>query len=341
MSGSGGSSRRGFFKRLGAFLAVAAFESKRATAKGLLSRRPNKRRRSYEGIVALAKDKSYSRKSPDKSRSVVLKMLNDSLLKITGKDTQKDAWSLVAKKGEVIGIKLNCIAAPNLSPMKELVGAVVEGLKSCGVKENDIIVFDRSAREIERGGFEINSSGLGVRYMGTDTLSRPYASKLELSGSIGSLFSNILVKKCDALINIGVLKDHSLSGVGAGMKNFYGVIHNPNKYHDSNCNPYIADLCNHRFIRDKLRLTVIDASTCQYDGGPGYDPSNTVEYNSILTGFDPVAVDRIAHYTINEKRKENGLKSLEDDKRPPLFIDTAGKLGLGQGDPTKIKLIKL
>ena len=40
----------------------------------------------------------------------------------------------------------------------------------------------------------------------------------------------------------GVVKDHDLAGVSAGLKNWYGVIHNPNKYHDSCCDPYVADV---------------------------------------------------------------------------------------------------
>ena len=39
-----------------------------------------------------------------------------------------------------------------------------------------------------------------------------------------------------------VLKDHDLAGVSLAMKNWYGVVHNPNKLHDDDCDPFVADL---------------------------------------------------------------------------------------------------
>jgi hypothetical protein len=77
-----------------------------------------------------------------------------------------------------------------------------------------------------------------------------------------------LTVACSALISFGVVKDHDLSGVSAGIKNWYGVIHNPNKYHGSNCNPYLADVVRHPFIASKLRLTLLDGVEGQCQGGP-------------------------------------------------------------------------
>jgi hypothetical protein len=45
------------------------------------------------------------------------------------------------------------------------------------------------------------------------------------------------------------------------LKNMYGVIHNPNKYHPNGCNPYIADLNMLPEIRTRMRLTICDATT--------------------------------------------------------------------------------
>ena len=66
-----------------------------------------------------------------------------------------------------------------------------------------------------------------------------------------------------ALINVGVLKDHNLSGVSVGLKNWYGAIHNPNKHHEDSCTPYIPLLAAFSLIRKKLRLTIIDGSVAQ------------------------------------------------------------------------------
>ena len=290
----------------------------------------------------MATDKGYSKKSEVSSRyNSAKRMLDRAILNLTSLNDSGKAWGTIVDSSDVVGLKLNCAASPNLSPSVELIRAVVEGLKSAGVKENNVIIWDRSERELVRGGFKINSSSNGVRVMGVDSFDPPFQDELEYSGSVGSLFATVIANVCTAIINIGVLKDHSLSGVCAGMKNFYGAIHNPNKYHDSNCNPYVADLCNHKYIKGKLRLTVIDAIICQSDGGPGYDPRHSTDYNSIIAGFDMVAVDRVSHDLIEKERKKAGLTTLAMDKRDPAFINTASKLGLGEGDISKINIIRV
>ena len=95
----------------------------------------------------------------------------------------------------------------------------------------------------------------------------PVEGEIESSGRIGSCFSRIVAEQVDALICVPVLKDHSLAGVSLGMKNYYGAIHNPNKYHDDHCDPFIVDVVSHRFIRSKWRLTVCDATRAQCHAG--------------------------------------------------------------------------
>jgi len=334
-------SRRGFFKKfLLSVLTFSLFKPSKLFALKLFSGKSNGDIRG-RGIVISAKNKNYSKKTSVENRHKTVKELFDkSLLKLTGEKSTELAWRSIIKKDDIVGLKLNCLAAPELSPSPELVDAIVQGLKTV-IGENNIIIWERSDRELIRAGFKINRSGSGVRCFGTDSLRKPFESKIQMSGSIGSLFSNIIVKNCTAIINVGVLKDHYLSGVGAGMKNFYGVIHNPNKYHDNNCDPYIADICNHTYVKDKLRLTVIDGLLCQWEGGPAYSPSDSQEFNSIITGFDPVAIDRVAYDIIDEMRKKKGLKDLKEEKRYPAFIFSADKLGLGESDLKKIRLFKV
>ena len=336
--------RRGFFKKTLLGIASLLFLNPRklfpqSIFSGLLGKN---KFAGVKGRIIVATDLHYSKKNDSQKRFETAKLLlNKSLSELTGVKNIKTAWGKVAGRDDVVGLKLNCVAAPNLSPSKELVDAIIEGLKLAQVNENNIIIFDRSNRELERGGFKINSSSSGVRCFGTDALSEPFQNEIETSGSVGSLFSNIISKICTVVINVGVLKDHNLSGVCAGMKNFYGVIHNPNKYHDNNCNPYIADLCSHKYIKDKLRLTVIDSIVCQYNGGPGYNLKWCVDFNSLIVGVDMVAVDRVAHDIIETERKKYGLPTLREDKRYPAFIDTASKMGLGEGDLNKIKVVRI
>jgi uncharacterized protein (DUF362 family) len=140
---------------------------------------------------------------------------------------------------------------------------------------------------------------------------------------------------------VPVLKDHDLSGVSLGMKNFYGAIHNPNKYHDYNCDPYIADLNAHPLIAEKLRIVICDGLKGQYHGGPASRPQWAWPAGVLLVGGDPVAVDRVGLELIERKRKEAGMDSLKDAGREAKYIFTAAERGLGIGDMEKIERVDI
>ncbi len=231
---------------------------------------------------------------------------------------------------DVVGIKLNCLAGSRLSPRPVVVGALVDLLVAGGVARDRVILFERSSRELERAGFPIRRGGPGPLCYGTDN---DYDRKPEVSGSIGSCFARLVSETCTALISFGVVKDHDLAGVSAGLKNWYGVIHNPNKYHDHQCDPYVADVVRHPFIRDKLKLTVLDGVIAQYHGGPAYRASAAFPLGLLAASVDPVAADLWAWKVLDAERLRRGLPSLEEAGRPPRFIATAAGYGLGVGDP--------
>jgi Domain of unknown function (DUF362) len=85
---------------------------------------------------------------------------------LTGLKNAEDAWSSLFSPGDVVGIKVNCVGAPRVSTSPASVGAAIAGLKSAGVRENDIIVWDRSDRGLQRAGFTVNRGPSGVRVMG-------------------------------------------------------------------------------------------------------------------------------------------------------------------------------
>jgi len=138
-----------------------------------------------------------------------------------------------------------------------------------------------------------------------------------------------------------VLKDHDIAGVSIGLKNFYGAIYNPNKFHGNNCDPYAADLCTHPLIKDKLRLTLCDASRIQVNNGPAFYPKYALEYGGILVSLDPVALDYTGWQIIEQYRKELKLKNLKECDREPRYILTAAKLKLGFADRDKIRIINI
>jgi uncharacterized protein (DUF362 family) len=243
----------------------------------------------------------------------------------------------------VVGIKVSCLAGTGLSTHPELALAIVEGIRSAGVEEDHIIVWDRLSGDLRRAGFEIRTQGPGIRCYGTDSPGAGYEAELTIHRSVGSRLSRILTRQCTALVNVPVLKDHSLAGISVSLKNYFGAIDNPNKYHLDGCDPYVADLCAVGEITSRNRLIICDALTAQYEGGPPYMPQWAWNFNGIIIATDPVALDQIAYGIIDRKRAEQGLKALATAGKEPKYIATAADVShrLGTNDPQRIDVIHL
>jgi uncharacterized protein (DUF362 family) len=251
----------------------------------------------------------------------------------------KSAWGELLGSGETVGLKLSCLGGAPLAPTRELVEALCASLAQAGVPSERVVVFERGERDLRKGGFEVRRSG-GPLFVANDTPGLGYEEEPEISGEVGSCLSRILTRKISVMINVGVLKDHSLSGVSAALKNLYGLIHNPNKYHDSTCDPYLADVLAFPVVQRKLKLSVIDAITAQCQGGPAYFPDHAWPFNGLLISTDPVALDRVAWEIIEERRKASGLPSLAKENRAPKWLRTAAARGLGQDDLSRIQILR-
>ncbi len=290
--------------------------------------------------VVVARDEALAGGKLDEHRELLEKLLNAAMQKLTGAADAATAWRQLFKPSERIGIKVNTLG---LSAQPPVADAIVAGLRLAGVPAEKIVIWDRFDTELEKAGFKLNKSASGVQCRGTDTKrgGNGYQEKIESSGQIGSCFSKIVAEEIDALISVPVLKDHNLAGVTLGMKNFYGAIHNPNKYHDGNCDPYIVDVVAHRFIAKKWRLTVCDGIRGQCQGGPGAKPGFQWPFAGLLLGTDFVATDAVGADILEKQRKEKGLKSLAEDGRPPKHIATACARGFGEADLAKIERLEV
>jgi hypothetical protein len=96
-------------------------------------------------------------------------------------------------------------------------------------------------------------------------------------------------------------------------------------------------------IKNKTRLNICEALTVQYEGGPPYQPQWIWDFNGIIVGKDPVALDYVGWQIIENKRKEKGIKSLKEDGREPHYIYTAGDNNhkIGTSNPDKIEIINV
>lgn len=289
--------------------------------------------------VVVSRDAQLRKTGSSVDSDRLLRILDRALQTLYDRDSPVDAWKRVVRPGEVVGLKVNCLAGKGNSTRVELVEAICERLHQVGVK--DIVIWDRLNADLESARFRIVERGPGVRCFGNDTLG--FEEELATYGSVGSLLSRTLTQVCDAVINLPVLKDHGIAGVTIALKSMFGAIHNPNKYHLDVGDPYVADVNMLPPIRRKVRLTICDATTAQYEGGPSYMPQWTWPYNGLLAATDPVALDHTGWQIIEKKRAAMGMKPLKELKREPTYISTAAdsQHRLGTNDSRRIELVEV
>jgi len=266
------------------------------------------------------------------------KMLDRSMQSVYGTDTPLAAWKKVVRPGEVIGLKVNGLSGVGMTTSVVLVESICERLGEARIAPKNIVIWDRLNTDLESAGFRINSRQDRIRTIGNDTLG--YEDELAIFGGVGSRLAKTLTQVCDAVINLPVLKDHGIAGVTIALKNMFGAIHNPNKYHINAGDPYVADVNMLPLIRQKVRLHICDATTAQYEGGPSFKPQWTWPFNGLIVSTDPVALDSVGWQILERKRAEKGMESLRALGRAPNYIATAAdsQHRLGTTEPERIQL---
>jgi uncharacterized protein (DUF362 family) len=295
--------------------------------------------------VVIARDQALHGPDGKLDEKRVGELLDRAIATYTGRKRAVDAWKHIVLEGgakdKVIGLKTNGLGGKGISTHAVLVYAIAERLQAAGVKPGNILIWDRNARDLEACGLTISTDPSRVRCFGSDVSG--FETAVESFGSSHARFSKILTSECAMVINLPILKDHSMAGVTFAMKNMYGVVERPQDLHGGGCNPGVADLNAFPVIRQKIKLTIGDAMTSVYEGGPGFRPEHLWQPNALIIGEDRVAIDQIAWGILERKRAEVGLKTLEAAGRPPRYIATAAGAthGLGINNLQHIRLIEV
>jgi len=235
---------------------------------------------------------------------VVQAMMDRGIMELTDETTVGRAWTSLfpgLTPSSRINIKVNCINR-YCSSHPEVALAIAESLAQMEVGEdnfsrNNIIIWDRTNGELTNAGYTryTGSDPDTVRCFGTNQsgFGYDYDSPLIVQGKT-CYPSSILTQHCDYLINLSVMKNHTISGVTFSLKNHFGSIHNPSALHgtsSAHCDPYVPEL--NQQISDQLGgpqvLSICDAIFGISSGGPHGYPQFT--HNGLLLSQDPVALD--------------------------------------------------
>jgi uncharacterized protein (DUF362 family) len=305
------------------------------------------------------------------SIDIVNEMLTKGMLELTGTKKIEKAWDMFVKPGEKIGLKVNPVAGKDLSTSLEIVKVIISQLEKSGISKSDIVIWDRREFEMHEVGFNAENFP-GVKITGTECKDEK-GSFVDASGKLyseeridknwfywadvegkydaetlpymvnegkNSYFTKICTETVDKIINIPILKNAGAS-VTLCLKNLaYGAVSNTGRLHDQLWADTCAEVCAFPPIRDKVVLNIVDGLIGCYQGGPAANPQFITNFNTLLLGTDPVAVDRMGYEIILKKRMEENIQK-EESPRGRSFMDMAEKLQLGVADIKKIDHKKL
>ena len=88
----------------------------------------------------------------------VLAMLDRGMMYVFGADSPETAWKQVASPQDVVALKVNCICR-HLSTNPVVSYAIAQRLMDVGLPPQNIIIFDRTSRELTNAGYELVKSG--------------------------------------------------------------------------------------------------------------------------------------------------------------------------------------
>lgn len=189
--------------------------------------------------------------------------------------------------------------AANTNP--ELVGAVVRLCREA--KASEVWVTDVSIndpyRSFARSGIEA-----AVRHAGGNVkFTREHDFVLtDLKGQLLQVWPvSRFYHEADKVINLPVVKHHSLSKCTIAMKNWYGILGGRRNRLHQDIHTSIADLA----AAVRPTLTIIDATRVLFRNGPtGGNLSDVSLENTIIAGLDEVALDAYSLQFLNIRAED-------------------------------------
>lgn len=283
--------------------------------------------------VVIATDTGALKRDGEIVQSVIERMLNRSVARLTGAPSGVAGWKKLFEPNDIVGIKVNCLFGKGVSTRPEMAQAVARGLMSAGVKAENIIIWDCKTGDLIKCGFKPNKDGPGVKCIADDG---DWGELIE-RGAFKGRITKIISERVTAFVNLPILKTHGMSGISCSLKNHYGSFNNPGKHHENHCNA-MADFSAIPVVKAKTRLVVADALRPQYDAGPGLKEDVQWNHYSLMVSADPVAVDACGLDIIQKKRAAMRMDPIKPDVT--AWIASAQERGVGVCDPNKIEIIR-
>jgi hypothetical protein len=269
---------------------------------------------------------------------IVKKMLDAIIMRLSGTDQPNRAWGSFVGPGDRVGILIDAQGSELLRTRHAVISAVLEALKSAGVREHQTLLWTTYARDLPNMGYNLNTSGPGLKVAGADQMGYDSNHSLELPG--GGLFGNklqlsrIVSALCTHIINISTLEDHPVIGTRLclAQQAISSVSNGPSLERQWGGEPGIGQIAVWPIMRQRFVLHIIDGLAGTFNGG-----LNVWHPQILLGATDPVALDSIGFSMIDAQRQSSGETAISGTNRTPRYINTAAINGVGINDTFRIK----
>lgn len=276
---------------------------------------------------------------PEVARRLVERALTD----LTGAPNMTAAMARFVHPKDIVAIKVNGISGQvghTVAVNYEVILPVVEALLALGVPPGAITVYEQYPTYLMGTRVNVRSWRLpdGV-LTGTHNNRDHVMPRIAIFERVPTRYCRIFTD-ATAVIDMTMMKDHSLSGFTGAMKNItHGNVENPEDHHMHRAAPQIALLYAHPIVQSRVRLHLVDAFKIIYDKGPlDKDPRTRAPHGAIYASTDAVALDTIGALVIDEERKKRGGMTLAEAGRAPGYLSRAADLALGVHERSLIRL---
>jgi hypothetical protein len=253
---------------------------------------------------------------------VLAELLRQAVLAAGDGPTPQQAWAGVLGGARTFGLRVEGLPQDPLHTALPLARCLIASLMEGGWNAEQLVVQDPPAELVSEFGVRPARWGWS-------------ASAVNFEGGSDQLCA--FVEEVDALVNVAVLKDDNVQGLGGCVRGAtYDLLRHPARTQRTAGPGFLAEVLALPLLRTRLRLHLLSALRMICNGGPLVDPSHVDDSGLLLVSRDPVAADVIGLEALNQARAGRSLQpiTLNEDRVPLLFH--AARLGAGQVDPRRI-----
>ena len=286
----------------------------------------------------------------------VLSMVNRGITTLVNTDLVSNAWLKLVSVKDTIGIKVNSAPGATTGTRPAVVRGVILGLLSSGIAGNQIIIWDRSWKDLKEAGMVALGQSMGVVVESADRAGydakvfyeSPIMGQLihgdlefgQKGEGIGkkSYVTRLLTQRITKIINITPLLNHNQLGVSGCMHTLaFGAVDNTLRFQLSTSQLCVSipEIYALPQIADRVALHIVDALISQYQGESTSLLHYSMATSELWFSTDPVALDYLA---FKELARQRQISKTPSPKYEHYLFQNAAIMELGVAEERLIRV---